>query len=282
MVDKVLILGAKGMLGGQLQKVFPKALAWGRSDVDVTKIEDLKFKIEKLEVRPGVIINCVAFNDVDGAEEKKDVAFLLNATVPGNLAKLTKELGIPLVHFSTNYVFDGEKGEYKEDDVPHPLSVYAKSKHQGETGVAKHGGQYYILRTAVLFGPKGESEASKKSFVDIMLDASVKTDTIKAVSDEINSITYSADLAEMVQYILMDSLPSGIYHSTNSGSASWYEFAKEIFSITGKKINLLPVPSTEFSRKAIRPKKSVLINTKLLQVRSWQEALSEFLSKNSV
>lgn len=276
-MDKVLILGAKGMLGGQLIKVFPGAVSWDRGDVDVLDFENLKSKILGLPSRPEAIINCVAFNDVDGAEENQAAAFALNSELAGKLAEFCKEQNIILVHFSTNYVFDGGKGEYKEDDEPCPLSVYGQSKYRGEREIQKNTGKFYLIRTAVLFGPKGESEASKKSFVDLMLQLSEKSATIKAVTDEVNSLTLAADLAKRVKYLLDTNQPFGIYHVTNGGQASWYDFAKEIFSITKKDVKLIPVPSTEFLRKARRPKKSVLINTKLPRERSWQDALKGFL-----
>jgi len=276
---KVLILGSKGMLGGQLMKVFDnEAVGWDRGDADVTEFKDLKLKIEKL--KPAVIINCVAYNDVDGAEDNRQAAFKLNADVPGELAKICKNSDIVLVHFSTNYVFDGEKGEYKETDLPNPLGVYAKSKYRGELEIQKIGGKFYIIRTAVLFGPKGESELSKKSFVELMFDKSGKTDTIKLVDDEISSVTYAVDLAVQVKILLEMGKPLGIYHITNSDSASWYDFAREIFNITGKKVNLESVSSKTFPRKAPRPKKTVLLNTKLPKLRPWQEALKEFLISN--
>ena len=129
----------------------------------------------------------------------------------------------------------------------------------------------------MIFGPKGESDLSKKSFVDLMRDLSAKRDTIQAVSDEINSVTYAPDLAAGTANLLASLPEPGIYHLTNSGSASWFDLAAEIFRITGKNINLLPVPSTHFPRKALRPAKAVLHNTKLPELRSWQEALAEFL-----
>jgi dTDP-4-dehydrorhamnose reductase len=275
-MEKVLILGYKGMLGGELMKVFGnEAVGWDREDIDATATEDLRLKIKDLS--PGIVINCVAYNDVDGAEQNQDSAFKLNSDVPENLAKICKELGIILVHFSTNYVFDGQKGEYAETDAPSPLSVYAKSKYQGELAVQKNCEKFYLIRTAVLFGPKGQSEKSKKSFVDIMLGLALKESQVKVINDEINSFTYAVDLAQAVKLLLVQDRPFGIYHLTNSGLASWYDLAKEIFKIKNIKIELLPVLSSEFPRKAIRPKKSVLLNTKFLALRPWQEALSDFL-----
>jgi len=274
----ILILGAKGMLGGALQKVFPDALAWDREEADVTRLQDLRFKIEDLEIKPTAIINCVAFNDVDGAEEKQDAAYLLNTEAPGNLAALCKDLSVPFVHFSTNYVFDGNAGEYQETDIPSPLSIYGQSKFLGEQAIVEKGGQFYIIRTSVLFGPKGESDLSKKSFIDSMLDLSTKSDTIKVVEDEFFAITYVHDLAGAVQSLLLTMPKPGIYHLVNSGVTSWYDLAKEIFSIMHKDIIIIPVSSSEFPRKAERPKKAVLLNTKLSLLRSWQSALKEFLA----
>ncbi|MCX6796883.1 MAG: dTDP-4-dehydrorhamnose reductase [Candidatus Doudnabacteria bacterium] len=281
-MEKVLILGSKGMLGGQLMKVFGnEAIGWDKEDTDVLDFENLKSQIPNLKFKPTAIINCVAYNNVDGAEENGKLAFELNAEAVKNLAKICKELDIVLVHFSTNYVFDGEKGEYGESDIPNPQSAYAKSKYQGELELAGNCDKFYLIRTAILFGPKGQSDLSKKSFVDLMIELSDKDSVIKAVQDEINSITYVKDLADRVKLIINDKKPFGVYHITNSGQASWYDFAKEIFNISGKKVELVPVSASEFPRKGQRPKKSVLLNTKLLPLRTWQEALREYLTLNN-
>jgi dTDP-4-dehydrorhamnose reductase len=259
-------------------KLYPAATGWDREDVDVLDFASLRARVKSLPSAPGAIINCVAFNDVDGAEDRPQQALALNQDFPGKLAEFTRERGIPLVHYSTNYVFDGAQGEYVEKDLPAPLSAYGRSKRGGEQRIAEAGAHAYIVRTAVLFGPKGASDLSKKSFVDLMRDLSGKRDTIQAVSDEINSVTYGPDLAAATRDLL-DGLPEpGIYHLTNRGSASWFELAREIFRVTGKTINLVPVPSTHFPRKALRPLKAILHNTKLPELRPWQEALAEFLA----
>jgi len=259
-------------------KLYPEATGWDREDVDVLDFPALRARVAGLPSAPGAIINCVAFNDVDGAEDRPHQAYALNAEFPGRLAQFTGELGIPLVHYSSNYVFDGARGEYVETDQPAPLSAYGRSKRGGEERVAEAAAHGYIVRTAVIFGPKGESDLSKKSFVDLMRDLSAKRDTIEAVSDEINSVTYAPDLAAGTRDLL-ERLPApGIYHLTNRGSASWFDLAGEIFRIAGKTINLLPVPSTRFPRKALRPPKAILHNTRLPELRPWQDALAEFLS----
>jgi len=280
-IRRVLILGCKGTLGGQLMKLYPEATGWDREDLDVLDFPALRARVASLPSAPDAIINCVAFNDVDGAEDRPHQAFALNAEFPGRLAQFTGELGIPLVHYSTNYVFDGARGEYVETDQPAPLSAYGRSKLGGEERIAEATAHCYIVRTAVIFGPKGESDLSKKSFVDLMRDLSAKRDTIEAVSDEINSVTYAPDLAAGTRNLLERLPEPGIYHLTNRGSASWFDLAGEIFRITGRTVNLLPVPSTRFPRKALRPATAILHNTRLPQLRSWQEALAEFLAVGS-
>jgi dTDP-4-dehydrorhamnose reductase len=278
-IGKVLVLGAKGTLGGQLMRLYPKATGWDREDVDVLDSPALRARLDGLGFVPDAVVNCVAFNDVDGAEDRPERALALNAEFPGRLALWTKQMGVPLVHYSTNYVFDGARGEYRESDAPAPLSAYGRSKWRGELLVAENGGRWYVVRTAVIFGPKGESELSKKSFVDLMLDLAAKRDTIEAVADEINSLTYAADLATGTRDLLAAAPPAGIYHLTNGGGASWYDFAREIFRIAGKRTTVLPVPSTRFPRKATRPAGAVLLNTLLPPLRPWQEALADFLGR---
>jgi dTDP-4-dehydrorhamnose reductase len=280
-IARVLVLGAKGTLGGQFMRLYPEATGWDREEVDVLDSSALRARLDGLGFVPDAVVNCVAFNDVDGAEDRPEQAFALNAEFPARLALWTKQKGVPLVHYSTNYVFDGAHGEYRESDAPAPLSAYGRSKWRGEQLVADNGGRWYVVRTAVIFGPKGESELSKKSFVDIMLDLATKRDTIEAVADETNSLTYAVDLAAGTRDLLAAAPPAGIYHVTNSGGASWYDFAREIFRIAGKRTTVLPVPSARFPRKAKRPPRAVLLNTLLPPLRPWQEALTDFLGKGS-
>jgi dTDP-4-dehydrorhamnose reductase len=262
-------------------KLYPEAVGWDREDIDVLDYPSLRAKIGSLGFTPDAIVNCVAFNDVDGAEDRPDRAFALNADFVGELAGYARELGVPLVHYSTNYVFDGVQGEYTEADPPAPLSAYGRSKLRGEQLAAASGAWCYVVRTAVIFGPKGASDLSKKSFVDIMLDLSAKRDTLHVVSDEINSLTYAPDLAAGTHGLLGALPPPGIYHLTNSGGASWFDFAREIFRIAGRNVTVLPVPSTHFPRKAARPPRAILLNTKLPPLRPWKAALAEFLGAMS-
>jgi len=276
-MQRPLILGAKGTLGGQLLNVYPHATAWDREEVNVLDFGSLRARVGELGFIPDAVINCVAFNDVDGAEDHPERAMALNGDFPGALAAYARELGTPLVHYSSNYVFDGVRGEYAEDDLPSPLSAYGCSKRRGEEAILSAGGQAYVVRTAVIFGPKGVSDLSKKSFVDLMLDLSAKRDTIQAVSDEINSVTYAGDLAKATRDLLAGRPEPGIYHAVNGGVASWFDFAREIFRIAGRPVKVVPVPSTQFPRKAARPPKAVLLNTKLPPLRDWKSALADFL-----
>ena len=279
---RVLILGSRGTLGGQLMRLYPDAIGWDREDIDVLDYPALRAKTGALGFTPDAIVNCVAFNDVDGAEDRPAQALALNADFVGMLARHAQELGVPLVHYSTNYVFDGARGEYAETDPPAPLSAYGRSKLQGEQLALASGAWCYVVRTAVIFGPKGASNLSKKSFVDIMLGVAEKRDSVQAVSDEINSVTYAPDLAAGTRQLLATLPPRGIYHLANSGSASWFDFAREIFRIAGRKVSVLPVPSTHFPRQAARPPRAVLLNTKLPPLRPWQDALAEFLHSHPV
>jgi len=278
-IQRVLILGAKGTLGGQLMKLYPQAVGWDREDIDVLDFPALWAKMADLRRPPDAIINCVAFNDVDGAEDRPEAAMALNGWLPNQLAQFAAELDVPLVHYSTNYVFDGAKGVYEEADRPAPLSNYGRSKLRGEQLIGESVAKCYIVRTAVLFGPKGASDLSKKSFVDLMLDLSARRDTIQAVSDEVNSVTYAPDLAAATRDLLAAAPAPGIYHVANSGGVSWFDFAREIFRIAGRQVVVLPVPSTYFPRKATRPAKAILLNTKLPPQRPWQAALAEVLGR---
>jgi dTDP-4-dehydrorhamnose reductase len=285
-----LILGYLGTLGRQLAGLLPGAVLWDREDVDVTDFARLEEKLLGLSPAPTVIFNCIAFNDVDGAEDRPEAALALNAEYVGQLAGVAARINALLVHYSTNYVFDGVGGEYAEGDEPNPLSSYGRSKRRGEELALQNAGRCYVIRTAVLFGPQGASALSKKSFVDIMLGISApmekapeaKSKKIRAVSDEVNSVTYAPDLASGTLALIESDAASGIYHLTNSGSASWYDIAAEIFRVTGRRVELEPVPSSAFPRKARRPARAVLLNTKTAALRSWQDALRAYLKEQCV
>lgn len=262
---KVVILGSSGMLGSDLVKAYfdHEVIAFSREELDITQKEDLE-KIR--ECKPDVVLNAAAYTAVDIAEIHEEVAFLVNADAVLSLAKLCEELSCTFIHFSTDYVFDGKKEFYYEESVPKPLSVYGRSKAKGEEHTLSHGG--YVIRTSWLYGD-GEN------FVKTILDLASKKNELTIVDDQIGSPTYTKDLAKATLGILEKE--SGVYHVTNAGFCSWYDFANEIARLKHLKAKILPIPSSELKRPAKRPKRSVLKNTKIEPLRSWQEALAEYL-----
>jgi len=278
---KIVILGAKGMLGQELAKVFAdqEVLAWDREDCDILDFEVTKKKIN--EAVPDLIINATGYNNVDKAEgEGKEISFKLNAEAPENLARIAKDLGAAFVNYSTDYVFSGDGTEGYTEDLPlSPVSEYGKSKAEGERLIQEVGGKFYIIRPSRIFGNMGTGEGVKESFVDLMIRLSAEKNEFNMVDSEMTSPTYAPDLAKRTREII-ENYPPGIYHGTNSEACTWYGFAKEIFRLIGHEdIKLNPVPSDFYPRPAKRPACSTLINTKLPPARSWQAALSEYLAK---
>ena len=281
-MKKVLILGSKGTLGQALVKEFSdpnyNVLSYDREDLDVTS-PDLVEKIKT--INPEIIINSVAYNAVgkmETDETQRKIAFFLNSELPGILASVAKEMGSIFVHYSTSYVFDGEKKEgYMESDTPNPIDLYGKSKAEGEKAVEAAGGNYYIIRLSRLFGKRGVSEMSKKTFVEIM-QGEIEKETLEVGDTEISSLTYAPDLAKLTKYIIERGLPFGIYHGSNEGLCTWYEWASEIFKDMGRGPKVTPSKVSLTPGTVKHPQFSGLINTKLPKQRSWQEALSEFLT----
>jgi len=266
------------MLGQELVKVFHncEAVAWDREDCDITKKEDVQNKIKN--VAPDLIINAAAYNDVDGAEKDKDLADKINGYAPGYIAEAAHEAGARFVHYSTDYVFPGDVVEgYREDVMPDPISAYGLSKYLGELETAKFAKRYYLIRLSRLFGPAGTGEGAKKSFVDKMLELAETRDELDIINEEVSSPTYASDLAKRTRQIVDGNYAFGIYHAANKGACTWYEFAQAIFKTKEINIKLNPVPGSKFPRAAKRPAYSVLLNTKLPEARTWQEALWEYL-----
>jgi len=275
---KILIIGAKGMLGQELVQVFNdhEVLAWDREECDIANQEEIGQKVR--EAKPDVIINAAAYNNVDKAEEEKDVADKLNGYAVGYLAAAAKELDIPMVHYSTEYVFRGDnKDGYKESDRPDPISAYGASKYLGELELAKNTDKYYLIRLSRLFGKMGAGENVKRSFVDTMVELAKTKDELDIVDEEVSSPTYALDLARLTRHILEGDYEYGIYHGANRGACTWYGLAQDIFKIIEKDIKLNPVPASKFPRPAKRPQFAILLNTKLPEARTWQEALWEYL-----
>lgn len=261
--EKVLILGAHGMLGHDLQMVFSSVTLCGHQDLDITDEAAVERYIQAL--KPGLIINAAAYTDVDGCEDNQDLAFTVNGEAPGYIATACQEVGAILVHYSTDYVFDGSKKEYGESDETNPINAYGASKLRGEQEIARNMDDYRIVRTSWLFGLYG------KNFVDTILGLSQRMEEVLVVDDQVGRPTYTRDLAEKTVDIVGCS--PGIYHVTNDGVCSWYEFASAFIN------NAVPCSSDEFPRKAERPAYSVLVNTKTPPLRHWREALADYLTE---
>ncbi|HEX9503543.1 MAG TPA: dTDP-4-dehydrorhamnose reductase [Patescibacteria group bacterium] len=274
---KVLILGSKGSLGQTFLDVYKdmEVTGWDRDELDITDEQVVAAKIG--ELKPNLIINCAAYNAVDKAEEDRAGAELINGNAVGYIAKAANQIGATMVHFGSNYVFDGSNQEgYNEDDQPNPQSMYAKSKLMGEMELAGNTENYYLVRTAWLYGR--HSETGKPSFVDTMLKLATDGKEIKGITDEFASPTYVLDLAQATRALVEEKKPFGTFHLTNSGVASWYDWAQEIFKIKNLKANLTEGKRKDFNRLAVRPQYGVLNNTKFMQLRPWTEALKEYLS----
>jgi dTDP-4-dehydrorhamnose reductase len=283
---KILILGGRGNLGTQLTKVFStdfETISWDRHDLDVLDFPLLISKIS--ELGPELIINAVAYNAVDKCEDKKEyeLAYKLNADLPGVLADLARRLGAVLIHYSTDYVFNGteDKKEFAEDETPNPINKYGESKFAGEREVLKQaecGLNYYLIRTSKLFGPRGASETAKPSFFDIMLGLAEDKKDITVVNEELSCFTYTPDLAEATKRLWELETPFGIYHLVNEGECTWLDGAKILFNLKKMEVSIRAVRSENLLRAARRPKFSVLKNLKIKKMRNWQEALREYLN----
>lgn len=286
MNERILIIGSHGMLGQDLVRTFEadmnfQVFDFDRGEIDITSEESLRKKIE--EVDPKAVINATGYNAVDkceGDEIEFELAKKINGYGPGILAKICKEKGIPVVHYSSDYVFDGEKGEYSEEDRPLPISNYARSKFLGEEEIQKNTDKFWLIRTSKLFGSPGKSSMSKKSFFDTMLDLSKDNSALKLVDGEKSCFTYTPDLALETKKMIEEKIPFGIYHVINEGACTWYEAAKELFKMAKIEVEVIPVPSSEFPRPARRPNSSVLLNTKLKPLRNYKDALKEYLDMN--
>lgn len=276
-MNKILIVGARGMLGQTLAAALKEysLTLWDKDEIDITDAKQVCEKISALQ--PNIIINAAAYTAVDACEENNELAMKVNGEGPGNLAQVAKQIDAILVHYSTDYIFNGAKqAGYAEDfsDVD-PVNAYGKSKAAGEAAIKNTAdatwNKYYIIRTAWLYGAGGPN------FVDTMITLAQDRDSLSVVNDQHGSPTFTNDLAERTTWMLKELPEFGVYHVTNAGTCTWYEFAKEIFSQAGISINLQPCTSEEFPRPAKRPEYSILLNTKLPVMRSWQAGLAEYL-----
>lgn len=277
---RVLVTGVNGQLGHDVMKELAKrgyeGIGTGSADMDITDWAAVEKKFR--ETNPDKVVHCAAWTAVDAAEDEVEACRKVNALGTENMAKMCRELDIPMIYISTDYVFNGQ-GErpWEPEDEREPLNIYGRTKYEGELAVEKYLEKYYIVRIAWVFGING------KNFVKTMLKLSETHDTLTVVDDQIGSPTYTRDLARL----LMDMLETeqyGHYHATNEGTCSWCEFAKEIFRQAGKDVTVLPVTSAQYPAKAKRPHNSRMNKEKLkakgfTPLPSWQNALERYLKE---
>jgi len=283
----IWLIGNRGMLGTDVESLLKnRKLQYTSSDLefDITNIGALRSYAAGKDIE--WIINCAAYTNVDKAEDDREKAFRINADGALNIARVAQETGAQLIHISTDYVFDGTKIEaYIELDDPNPQNVYGRSKLDGERRIVETMSQYFILRTAWLYGVHGSN------FVHTMLRLFNERDTVKVVSDQWGSPTHTMDLAQVI-FTVIDSGSSeyGVYHTTNEGKTNWYEFAKAILKgglahdLVKREVDILPIVSKDYPTKTVRPQNSYLSKKKYKSnfgssLSSWQEGLEAFLKE---
>lgn len=275
---KVFVTGVKGQLGydvvRELEKRGIEAIGVDIDEMDITDAESVNTVIR--EAAPDAVIHCAAYTAVDAAEENEVLCRKVNVDGPRNIAKVCKDLDIKMIYISTDYVFNG-RGErpWEPDDEGEPASVYGQTKYEGELAVKELLDKYFIVRIAWVFGING------KNFVKTMLNLSKTHDTLRVVNDQFGSPTYTYDLAKLlVNMVLTEKY--GIYHATNEGICSWYEFACSIFEEAGINMNVVPVSTAEYGAKANRPANSRMSKDKLVEngfdrLPEWQDALKRYI-----
>ena len=279
---KILITGANGMLAKSVRKRLEgnELMCTDVEDLDITNKEAVKEFVAK--IKPEYIINCAAFTAVDKAETAGEIVEKINADGPRNLAKAAKENGSVLVHISTDYVFGGDldvEKDYKEDAPKKPVTAYGITKLHGEQAIEKNLDKYYIFRTAWLYG-------DGNNFVRTMLKLGETKDELNVVSDQHGSPTYAEDLANFIGEAIEKKIPYGIYHATNEGYTTWYDFTKAIFEYAGIVCKVNPVTTEKYIEmmkitQAKRPKNSQMSKDKLkaqgIEIPEWEDALKRYL-----
>ena len=273
-MSKILITGAKGQLGTELAKLLPEAILTDVADLDITNAQAVNDFVKSHGI--DTIINAAAYTAVDKCEDEEELAFKINVDGPRNLAMS----GAKIVHISTDYVFDGTGHlPYTEDDDPAPTSAYGRTKLAGEWQVLDNAKIGVIIRTAWLYSPYGNN------FVKTMRKLGAEKEEINVVADQIGTPTYAADLAKAIVEIIpqMNEQNKGVYHFTNEGVCSWYDFATEIMAMSGLNCKVNPIPTSAYPTKAKRPHYSVLSKQKIkqtfgMEIEHWRKSLEKCLS----
>lgn len=282
---RLLITGAHGMLGGEVQLMARRVTAgvdwrvaaFTHDDLDVTDQESIMSAISV--VSPDVVVNCAGYTNVDGCEAEPETAYRMNGEVPGILAKACLESGSLLVHYSTDYVFDGRASTpYKEDHPLAPLSVYGRSKLAGEDAIRSVRAPHLILRTQWLYGRRG------RNFVDTILERAAAGEALKVVNDQFGAPTWARDLAVATLEAVALKL-TGTFHAVNAGRCTWYDVARRAVALAGMDPSIVtPTTTAEYPRPAQRPAWGVLDISKLaaagVTLRPWEEALEEYITRD--
>lgn len=278
---RILVTGAAGQLGQdvvtEVEKRGYEAISADRTQLDITDEGSVRAFIT--DVKPDAILHCAAYTNVDMAEEDKETAYNVNALGSEYLAKAASAINSKLLYVSTDYVFDGTASEpYEVDHPTKPLGVYGETKLAGEELIKKHLERFFIVRTAWVYGIHGNN------FVKTMLKLGSERDELGVVHDQVGSPTYTVDLAKFM-VDLAETEKYGIYHASNEGVCSWYEFAVEIFRQAGITVKVNPLTTEQFPRPAKRPKYSVLSKKKIKDqgfspLRDWKDALAAYLKES--
>jgi dTDP-4-dehydrorhamnose reductase len=281
---KVAVLGANGQLGTDVVRAFAdngdEVFALVHADVEIARTESVSNKLRELQ--PDIVVNTAAMHNVENCEADPDQAFSINALGARNLALVAQDIGSVLMHVSTDYVFDGDKGRpYDEEDPPRPLSVYGNTKLAGEYFVRCTVRKHFVLRTSAIYGTSPCRAKGGLNFIQLMLKLAKQRGEVRVVDSEFVTPTSTLELARQM-VVLSRREAYGLYHATAEGGCSWFDFAREIFALTGTQVNLKVAGPNEFPAKVPRPKYSVLENRglKLLGLntfRPWQDGLREYL-----
>lgn len=289
-MHRILVTGSKGQLGSEIRELTKNDgtnvyFYTDVSELDITDKSAVNKFIENHQI--DIVVNCAAYTQVDKAEEEEKTAFLINATAPGNLAEACKKYDATLFHISTDYVFDGSNNvPYIETESTSPLGVYGRSKLEGEEFIQQSGCNYLIIRTSWLYSSFGNN------FVKTIARLSSEKDELKVVFDQIGTPTYARDLATVIFAIIQNDQfkdRKGVYHYSNEGVCSWYDFAKAINDLFGNNCNIIPCHSDEFPAKVTRPHYSVLDKTNIkndfsIEIGYWKDSLCkcvELLKQNN-
>jgi dTDP-4-dehydrorhamnose reductase len=280
---RIALLGANGQLGQDLTRVLAdhEVLPLTRHDFDVQDHPRVRSVLESL--RPDLVLNTTAYHRVDDCETRPELAYGVNALAVLNLVRIANDLDATLVHISSDYVFDGASNvPYTESSDPFPRSVYANSKLAGEYLVRTTAKRYFLIRTCGLYGRAG-SQGKGGNFVEVMLRKARAGEAIQVVNDQELTPTYTLDLARQMA-LLLPTRHYGLYHMTNEGSCSWFEFAQTVFETAGVKANLSPTTSALYKSPALRPRFSVLENARLKDLNihrmlHWRNALKEYFGE---